>query len=336
MVLLLDTIKQWLKRFFSNPKKGKRMRLLNSFFYANPIPFDEGTVLISLVGNQSYVADRIFPAGRYRVELQAGAPFMAVTQFDQASVSGRVVQEFNMTEDFIVRAYCGSKATSGSTAGINPYTGIYKVDGLGSFGSDVSAINHIFGNAGSTARQNTGAGNIDYPSSGNCLGNGAVGNQSGGATGAGSCLHIIPVGGVFGENYLRCFHATSGVPYNYMSLPDFGGFTLCFSAGSGSCYGGAGSGTAANITTSNRSFAGGSTPYGTGGAGVPVPGTNPSFTAGNNGTGIGAGIGGGRVANGWRTPGVACYFDGSQWLNSSLLAGAGEDGKIILTFLGEL
>jgi hypothetical protein len=145
-------------------------------------------------------------------------------------------------------------------------------------------------------------------------------------------LHILPVGGVFGNDFLRCFHATSGT-LGYIASS---GLNLGAFGGSGSCYGGAGSGSSNNLTLSSQSYNGGGTPYGLGGIGVAIPGSNPSWSVGNNGVGIGKGIGGGRVENGYRSPGAACYFDGSEWLNSGQLASAGTDGKIILTFLGEL
>lgn len=307
------------------------MSLLNSFFRMQPIPFVKGKVLVNLKGNESFESSRIFPAGKYKVELQAGAPAISASQYMVNSVAGRVLEEFSVEQDFIVRAYCGSNAKSATTAGVNPYVGEFKKNGLNTWGSDVDSVSHIFGNAGSACSMQTGRGREIYPSSGNCLGDGVVGSNTSYtcATGAGSCMHIIPLGGSFGQDYLRCFHATSGAcGANVAGIVSIGG--------SGSCYGGAGSACSNNLTQSSRSYSGGSTPYGQGGAGKPVPSTNPSWTAGDNGTGIGAGFGGGRTQSGYYTPGSACWFDGTDWHTVNTLGGIGEDGKIVLTFLGAL
>ena len=142
----------------------------------------------------------------------------------------------------------------------------------------------------------------------------------------------MPVSGVFGADYLCAFQATAAASGLLWQSP--GGNMLLF-GGSGSAYGGAGSGTSNSVTSPSISYNGGSTPYGTGGAGVSG-GTQAQTRAGNNGSGIGHGFGGGVFAKGCYSPGAAAYFDGTQWIESTLVAGAREEGKIVITYMGPL
>jgi hypothetical protein len=163
------------------------------------------------------------------------------------------------------------------------------------------------------------------PSGGNCLGSGGYGNNVAMGSGAGSCLHFIPVGGTFGSNYL---YAVQVAPGGTPTLSSSGG---C--AGGGSAYGGAASGSADSTASGGiASHNGGSTPFGTGGAGVVAP-PGVHTTRGNNGSGIGAGFGGNLGYGG------AAYFDGTAWIDANsngLFGGSQEDGHIIVKFLGPL
>lgn len=300
----------------------------------NPNPYWD-PVIVNLSGAQKFDDDTVFFPGKYSVIVQAGASKSGYNiGSPEESYSGKIETIVNISDKFIIRAYCGSRAESQTIPGVNLYSGIYKVNGNISYGSDVPSVNHIFGNAGSCCRIATGS--TEYaPSSGNCLGNGAFATQGYNgscATGAGSCLHFLPVGGIFGTDYLFAFHTTASGSGNYRNYS--GNFVGDMGA-SGSAYGGAGSGSSNSYTISSISYKGGSTPYGEGGPGVSG-GIYAETRPGNNGTGIGHGFGGGVFAKGCYAPGAAAYFDGSQWIESTLVAGAREDGKIIVTYLGPL
>lgn len=306
--------------------------LMKGFFLtepANPQPY-ANKVILNLSGAQKYEGNKIFAPGQYKIEIQAGASKYGQNPSPLYSpLSGKIITTINVYNAFKILAYCGSRAADQTTPGTNPYVGEYKVNGSVVYGSNIPYVSHIFGNAGSCCRIATGS--TDYsPSSGNCLGDGARSIQSyegSCATGAGSCLHLLPKDGVFGQDYLFAFHTTAAAAS--------GGYSREL-AGSGSAYGGAGSGCSNDYTIPSRSYDGGSTPYGTGGAGVSGYSDSSRTKPGNNGTGIGHGFGGGVFAKGCYTPGAAAYFDGNQWVESDLVAGADEDGKIKITYLGPL
>lgn len=290
----------------------------------NPSPFWDNTI-VNLSGAAKFEEDTVFPAGRYSVDVQAGTH--NYTQLTEIP-SRKIVATFNVLQPFCIRAYCGSKGTN-SGGGINPYSGEFKANAVASVVS-IPTVSHIFGNAGSASASAVG---YYVPSGANCLGNGALGYQGTISTGAGSCLHFIPVGGTFGTDYLYAFQVASS---GYNDLLDAG-------SGGGSAYGGAASGGAnSSSSRSATSAAGGSTPYGTGGAGVYAH-AGPNSTWGNNGTGIGAGY---RHIIYSLTPpsqdlpyGGAAYFDGTTWVDANsngLFGGSQEDGHIIVKFLGNL
>lgn len=304
--------------------------LLNSFGRSNACVDNSGYVILNLSGAQKFEEDIIFSRGKYKVEIQAGASINSDDSRPPHPYSGKIDVIVNIPSNFKIRAYCGSKASDMRTAGTNLYSGPFKVNGNTNYGSNVPSVNHIFGNAGSCAKWSGFGLNFVLPSSGNCLGNGAVtsyvGEEAFGATGAGSCLHFLPIGGTFGTDYLFAAHCTAAGAGATYDEPN----NLYGMGGSGSAYGGAGSGSSLPIAV--PSYNGGNTPYGSGGAGVNSGGTK--FKNGNNGTGIGHGFGGGVFAKNSYTPGAAAYFDGTQWIESNLVAGALEDGKIKVTYLG--
>lgn len=302
------------------------MSLQKGFFITepfNPSPFWDNTI-VNLSGAQKFDEDTVFPAGRYSVDVQAGSggsePPSGYPDVFRVK-SRRVTQTFIVREPFLIKAYCGSRGWTNS-AGVNPYVGEFKVNGVGTTVS-IPAVNHIFGNAGSAS----GSAVAYYaPSGGNCLGNGAYNSNVVMGSGAGSCLHFIPVGGTFGSNYLYAVHIAPGGTTG----------VLGWGAGGGSAYGGAGSGGANSsagdgVTSQN----GGSTPFGSGGAGVyAAPGVYS--TPGNNGSGIGSGY---AETGSQPAYGGAAYFDGTSWVDANsngLFGGAQEDGHIIVKFLGNL
>ena len=263
--------------------------------------------IVNLSGSSKYEGDTKFVPGRYEIDLAAGGEYAVWSNgYDASKEGGRVTQIINVTEPFVVRAYSGSRGTSdgnNGTIGTNPYSGPFKVNGLTANGTP-SYVNHIFGNAGTVSMSSSGP---SSPSSGNCLGNGAF--AVGTSSGAGSCLHLMPIDGVFGTDYLFAFHAT-------------GATCAVFGGASGSAYGGAGSGTSLSFfgESTMSSSAGGSTPYGNGGAGV-------NNSAGNDGTGVGCGKGSG--------VGAAAWYDGTNWQTSTASNTKGIDGYIRITYLGQ-
>lgn len=285
--------------------------LQKTFFRTLSVPYKENP-LIDLSGGEAFEENTVFVPGIYSIDVQAGA---GVTYYGRnIGLPAKITQTIEIREPFIVRAYCGGSGTS-SSAGVNPYSGAFKVNAYMN-ASNVPAVSHIFGNSGSSYFGNA---NSDV-TSGNCLGNGARVQQIG-ASGAGSCLHFVPENGVFGTNYLFAFHTTAGVSGSGGNL----------AAGVGSAYGGAGSGGAYRTHVlggelTGRSYNAGSTPYGTGGSGVPVP-SDERTVRGKNGTGVGYGYGGGVSLNG-----VGAWFDGTEWLDSRAI-GDNSGGHIVVTFI---
>lgn len=297
------------------------MSLQKGFFMTepfNPDPFWDNTI-VNLSGAQKFEENTVFPAGRYSVDVQAGSSSIFDPNYPEMSTKSRriVYNNFIVNTPFCIKAYCGSKGTSGS-GGVNLYSGGFKVNSVVS-GATIPAVTHIFGNAGSSGYSR---GYNKYSASGgNCLGNGGVDSEY--ATGAGSCLHFLPVGGTFGTDYLFAFHVAPG-----------GSKMIFYSGGGGSAYGGAASGSAAaNTSHSASTVAGGSTPYGNGGAGAYAP-RDSLFVSGNPGTGIGAGKGFDDYCYGG-----AAYFDGTTWVDANsngLFGNTNEDGHIIVKYVGTL
>lgn len=295
-------------------------------------------IIVNLSGAQSYEKSIIWPAGIYKVEIQAGANFatQGSSNSDYVGRPGKIVTEISISEPFYILAYSGSKATTNSD-GINPYSGPYKCNAFSGY-ENVPPVTHIFGNCGGSCRTVDGGGNHYHPGGPNCLGNGAydwsdLNNY--GRLGAGSCIHFIPINGVFGQDFLFAAHCCPGT---YSSLINVRGGSIGQGGGNGSAYGGSGSGMSSNYTLSSASYNGGNTPYGNGGPGVPIPSVNPSVASGNNGTGIGAGLGGGlnyKNINGtqYRGMGAACFFDGQKWNDSNTVGEYETDGFVRVQYI---
>lgn len=276
----------------------------------NPNPYWD-TVIVNLSGAQKFEEDTVFMPGRYKVMIQAGGVYSL-----SVSVSGKIEQIVVVREPFIIKAYCGSKGTQNS-GGVNLYTGPFKVNPIQ---GDVPSVNHIFGNCGSCSKGFNGA---EGYGSGNSLGNGVIYNTAGGysnAFGAGSCLHFIPLNGVFGTDYLFAFHTTSGAGNDFL-----------LETGSGSAYGGSASGGASSTDSQGMiaqyGYLGGNTPYGSGGA-RSYSGTGLlAYGFGHDGTGIGHGYAGGK--------GAAAWYNGTNWVQSDNWANPGEEGKIVVEYVGQ-
>jgi hypothetical protein len=293
----------------------------------NPEPFWDNKV-VNLSGNQKFDDNIVFPAGYYKVDVQAGSGGNVDSSGLGRVESRKIIQTFVVNIPFIIKAYCGSRGW-GNTTGKNPYSGEFKVNGVAS-SANIPTVSHIFGNAGSAGDEGFDDGHKYCASGGNCLGNGVKSTAVSTSSGAGSCLHFLPEDGVFGTNYLYAIHVAPG------------GVGVLASGGGGSAYGGAGSGGASSSTgTGGTSKQGGSTPFGIGGGGVHAsPG--PTTVKGKNGNGIGAGLGGwGTFSLDPNSPahGGAAYFDGTNWVDANsngLFGGKDEDGHIIVEYLGPL
>ena len=295
----------------------------------NRAPYWDNTVLVNLTGSAKHDDNTIFFPGRYRIELAPGLSSACFSYSKMPSSGGsnvtakQVYMSYDevFTDYFIVRAYCGDNAQGKTIPGTNPYSGPYKVNGLdaghinsSTHGEDVS---HIFGAGGGcnysytavVVPQGTQRTTIYNAGGGNCLGDGSktplYNGSYQGAGGAGSCLHILPVGGVFETDYIRAYHAAP--------------------IGGGSAYGGGCSGLASQPSSIVDSWwftRGGNSPYGVGGA-----------TIGANGTGIGSGRFG---------VGAGAYFNGTEWVDvpgtvPALVNGVlAPNSMIKITYLGPL
>lgn len=290
----------------------------------NPNPYWD-PVIVNLSGAQKFEEDTVFVPGRYRVIVQAGGVYPV-----NLSVSGKIEQTVVVQQPFILKAYCGSKGTQNS-GGVNLYTGPFKVNPIQ---GDVPSVNHIFGNCGSCSKGIYGA---EGYGSGNSLGNGIRYALSGSpnlfySCGAGSCLHILPIGGEFGQDYLFAFHVTSA-----SSCLGF----LC-QTGGGSAYGGAASGGASSTDSQGMvaqyGYLGGNTPYGSGGARSYSGEGILAYGNGYDGTGIGHGYAGEVTISdlSYKGKGAAAWYNGTNWAQSDNWANPGEEGKIVVEYLGPL
>lgn len=284
--------------------------------------FPSNGVLLNLSGASKYEEDTVFVPGRYKIELAPGTSKTSLIDAPQTRVSNMVHIE-EITQPFIIRAYCGSNATTGGI-GINPYSGAFKVNGITSTtaanGEDVTHIFGAGGGNGQTYQQYFP--NTINGGGGNCLGNGSISSGMGENVygGAGSCLHILPVGGTFGTDYIRAYQASG-----HCSIP-------------GGAYGGGGGGTGTNYAGGYASR-GGNSPYGNGGTPVAVSSGVPN-TSCTAGTGVGAG--GKTVTGTWAggsgtfPVGAGAYFNGTTWIDEpGNLTNTGSS-YIRITFLGAL
>lgn len=257
----------------------------------NPSPY-WNPVVVNLSGAQKFEENTVFVPGRYRIEVAPGGYYSSTGTSVQTSGASYFNYEESITIPFIVRAYCGSNA-SVSSIGINPYSGVFKVNGLT---TDTQTngidVNHIFGAGGGNAKT-SGILGSQYRGGGNCLGNGSKDHYTFGNSdvyfGAGSCLHILPVDGTFGTDFIRAYHAA---PYA----------GIC-----GGAYGGGAAGPYGDDVV--WTYRGGNSPYGNGG---------------NSNRAKGDGVGGGGTLKQYTTQSgtiarmyVAggAYFNGINWID---------------------
>lgn len=295
--------------------------LLNGFFMTdpyNPNPY-WNPVIVNLSGASKFEANTVFVPGRYKIEVAPGATSLE-NPFGMGVGIVNMVYEETITQPFIVRAYCGGNPTS-SAVGTNPYSGAFKVNGR-TAGTQANGIdvNHIFGAGGGNEHTSSAYLYNSYcGGGGNCLGNGSTDTGTGTASnvyyGAGSCLHLLPVGGVFGTDYIRAYHAAPAAGVM------------------GGAYGGGQGGEVTGIG-GDWAYRGGNSPYGNGGSAS----SNLSNRAGK---GIG---GGGKLKTitysgqtfTFAIPGGA-YFNGTTWVDHPGWTTSNPfRSRIRITYLGPL
>lgn len=282
----------------------------------NPNPYPD-PVIINLSGAQKFEEDTVFMPGRYRIEVAPGVNSFRPNYSGSLTLTTNMEYVETFLQPFIVRAYCGSDGVYGvglgGHGGTNPYSGIFKVNAIDArtinrnnypHGIDV---NHIFGAGGGNSRyynstSGTGPG-TSFGGGPNCLGDGNISDYSDYGTGeynmwsgAGSCLHILPVGGIFETDYIRAYHTTSVGSYM------------------GGAYGG-GLGSRDDYTSIGKfSSRGGNSPYGNGSANYYDSQTQTYIY---EDTGIG---GGGKpiiIDGNTYAGGGAAYFNGTIWQDAS-------------------
>lgn len=192
--------------------------LLNSFGRSNACVDNSGYVVLNLSGAQKFDDNTVFPPGKYKVEIAPGIGAKYSDTMLNLSV-GICNMEYieNIPTNFIIRAYCGGSATNYYTPGINPYNGIYKINGVDARNITSTPINgidsnSIFGAGGGNSYTINGSEIWKTGGGGNCLGDGNISRYLSSSSavraagGAGSCLHFLPVGGTFGTDYIRAYH----------------------------------------------------------------------------------------------------------------------------------
>ena len=299
----------------------------------NPNPYLD-PVIVDLSGAQKFEENTIFKPGRYRIEVAPGNNGLNTYSSEWPILNMNYIETIN--EPFIIRAYCGGDGNFLSkTPGTNPYSGIFKVNGI-----DARTINrdncpngidvtHIFGAGGGNGKfynstSGTGPG-TSYGGGPNCLGDGNICFYSDTSTnvnqygGAGSCLHLLPVSGVFGTDYLRAYQASP----------------FLNSGTCGSVYGGGGGHRNGWHSSSLIYSRGGNSPYGNGAEDYYDSGSHTTI---HTDTGIG---GGNKVVtiSGRQSPvGAGAYFDGTQWNNATgyVYYNGSNSSYIRITYLGPL
>lgn len=219
-------------------------------------------VVLSINEGEYFGADTKFAPGVYEIQI-AGRPGDTTQGF---TATNCFTVQTTMTDIFQIVAITSTSATDSFLQGL----GI------------TSAVGTIFGGRGGK-------------SAGVSIIGATTPWQQGSLTWGSAACHFIPLNGVFGSDYLRCFHC--GAP----------GSTAY---GGGGAYGGGAGGRGARVNNVNRTglvgYNGAGGNGGTGGVGTinGSDGAGISGNPGNSGTGIGAGTA--------TTGGVAIY-DGSTW-----------------------
>lgn len=261
-------------------------------FYGGYYQPAENEVVLSLVGGEYFVEDKKFAPGSYRVKI-SGSPNLGVNNCFSVITT--------MDKPFQIAAFLSSGTNEGGSAA-SDYLESLGVDGVGT----------IFGGRGGGNSRVSVVGKVSP-------------FKSGALSWGGACCHFMPIEGVFGTDYLRCFHCGAGGDRDW--------------AGGGAYGGGAGGRGARSYSTASKTYTnhtGGAGIAGAGGAGGAggtgttnnVVGSGSAGKPGSNGSGIGAG------QPYW---GGVAYYDGSSWSEptrgeSSVNSGGAQ--HIIITYLG--
>lgn len=263
------------------------MTLLNSAFIINSYKeIARGAVVLSLTSGQGYNEEVFYKPGRYQVEI-AGDPGTANYDDGQNSFT-QVVQ---IDKPFQIVATCNNPVFARDTLGI------------------MTASPTIFGGSGGLSADMT-ASQIQ----GTHLIHGSL-------TTGGSVCHFIPIGGVFGSNYLRCCHCGAPASGVYGGSGAYGGGA----GGRGSRFD-PGIGPYMNVTgTTGYSGIGGS--GGLGGTGTITGGVGKGDAGapGESGSGVGAGT---------ATMGGVAYFNGEDWVQPTRGKNTTGQAFIKITYLG--
>lgn len=265
------------------------MTLLNSAFMVNSYKeIARGAVVLSLTAGQGYNEELFYKPGRYQVEI-AGNP--GTVKYDNGRNSFTQIVE--MDRPFQIMAACSHPAFARDTLGIAT--------------SDPT----IFGGSGGLSAKMTAA-DIRTPE----LIHGSL-------TVGGAACHFIPIGGIFGKNYFRCFHCGAPASYAYGGSGAYGGgaggrgaFTKSaaiygyIGVGSNGCNGVGGTGGAGGSNTIDLN-----------------PGSGDAGNPGSSGSGIGAGT---------AVMGGVAYFNGEDWVEPTRGKNATGGAFIKITYLGAL
>ena len=223
-------------------------------------------VVLTMNSGATFAPDTKYAPGTYEIQI-AGAPN---TNSGYSTQNCFTIQT-TMTEIFQIVAVTSTDATDSFLQGL----------GIS------SAAGTIFGGRGGKSAGISGGSVTPW--------------QQGCLTWGGACCHFLPIDGVFGTNYLRCFHCGAPASGVYGGAGAYGGGA----GGRGARTYNAATGGYFNSTgATGISGAGGSGGAGGNGTTSGNPGTGDAGRPGNSGSGIGAGT---------ATVGGVAWFDGSTW-----------------------
>lgn len=262
--------------------------LLNSFFFINSYgELKRNSVILDLKSGQGYSTEIIYKPGQYRVEI-AGLPGAA--DYDDGRNS--FTQVIEIDKPFYIMASCSAPDFALSNLGIVSKSGTI-FGGKGGFSAGVSI-------SGVQSKQ----------------------ILQGSLTTGGSACHFVPVGGVFGSDYLRCFHCGAPASGVYGGAGAYGG-------GAGGRGAKTRNGSTGSFTdrTGQEGISGAGGSGGTGGTGTK----DGNAGAGNNGNPGSSGVG---IGAGTSTMGGVAYFDGKNWIQPARGKNTTGDAFIKITYLG--
>jgi hypothetical protein len=263
------------------------MTLLKSAFMVNSYKeIARGAVVLSLTAGQGYDGEEFYKPGRYQVEI-AGDPGTA--NYDDGRNSFTQVVEID--KPFQIMATCSDPAFAKDTLGIT------------------TSSPTIFGGSGGLSSGMT-AGQVQETRL-----------LHGSLTTGGSTCHFVPIGGVFGNNYLRCCHCGAPASGVYGGSGAYGG-----GAGGRGRRTDPGVGPYIDYTgATGHSGVGGA--GGVGGTGSTTGGVGKGDTGapGSSGYGVGAGT---------AAMGGVAYFNGEDWVQPTRGKNTTGQAFIKITYLG--